>query len=143
VHHLSSDSESESAEKQDKDDRSEIYAAVGRAATWQEQVIIPNLKFFSGANSEVKHLQTVLVFLEDFLEICTNICSRKLLVVANESKSIQLGNAELKRKGIKCANVQMPLKRVNISRDMTHSTSTRTFGKQFQIVGSKFQLERQ
>jgi hypothetical protein len=45
VHHLSSDSESKNAEQQDSDDKSEIYA-VGKTATWQEQVIIPKSKKF-------------------------------------------------------------------------------------------------
>jgi hypothetical protein len=36
------------------------------------------------------------VFVEDFLQICANICSRKLLVVAKESKNVQPGNASQK-----------------------------------------------
>jgi hypothetical protein len=35
------------------------------------------------------------VFLEDFLEVCTNMCLRKLVVVAKDSKNIQPKNAEL------------------------------------------------
>jgi hypothetical protein len=38
------------------------------------------------------------MFLEDFLEICAHICSRKLLVVAKESKNIQPENAQLGKK---------------------------------------------
>jgi hypothetical protein len=41
----------------------------------------------------------VLVFLEGFLEIDINICSRKSLVVAKESKNIERGNTKLERKG--------------------------------------------
>jgi hypothetical protein len=41
---LSSDSESKSAKKQDSDVKDEIYAAGEGSATWEEQVIIPNLK---------------------------------------------------------------------------------------------------
>jgi hypothetical protein len=41
------------------------------------------------------------------LEISTNICSRKLLVAAKVSESIQPGNAEIGRKGAKCANVKI------------------------------------
>jgi hypothetical protein len=40
------------------------------------------------------------------LEICTNTCSRKLLVVTMESEIIQPGNTELSRKGVKCTNMQ-------------------------------------
>jgi hypothetical protein len=48
------------------------------------------------------------MFLEDFLEICANICSRKLLVVAKESKNIQPENAQLgKKKWVRCANVHL------------------------------------
>jgi hypothetical protein len=42
---LFSDSESGSVEKQDSDDKSEIYAAEG-TTTWQKQVTIPDLKLF-------------------------------------------------------------------------------------------------
>jgi hypothetical protein len=47
------------------------------------------------------------VFLENFLEVWTNICSRKLLVVAKESENMQAGNAELKGKGEKWVNLQL------------------------------------
>jgi hypothetical protein len=67
------------------------------------------------------------VFLDDFLEICANICLRKLLVVAKESENIWPGNAELERKGEKRANLMCL---VNVSRDITHSTSTRMCGEQ-------------
>jgi hypothetical protein len=56
VHHLSSDSESGSAEKQESDDKSEIKQLVG-TAIWQEQVTISNLKIFRG-NSWVKQIPT-------------------------------------------------------------------------------------
>jgi hypothetical protein len=39
------------------------------------------------------------VFLEDLLEICANICLRKLLMAAKESENIQPGNTQLERKG--------------------------------------------
>jgi hypothetical protein len=42
------------------------------------------------------------VFLENFLEVWTNICSRKLLVVAKKSENMQARNAELKGKGKIC-----------------------------------------
>jgi hypothetical protein len=45
------------------------------------------------------------VFLEDFIKIWANICPRKLIMVANESKNIQPGNAEFTRKGMKHTNV--------------------------------------
>jgi hypothetical protein len=53
---LSTNSENGSADKQDRDDTSQIYTARG-IATWQEQVIIPNLKLF-GENSGVKQIPT-------------------------------------------------------------------------------------
>jgi hypothetical protein len=52
-----------------------------------------------------KYLQTTLAFPEDFLKTCVNICSRKLLVMAKESKHIQPGNAELTGNGVKRANL--------------------------------------
>jgi hypothetical protein len=47
-------------------------------------------------------------------------------------ENIKPGNAELKRKGVKHATVQIYCVwclsiRVNVSRDLTHSTSTRMF----------------
>jgi hypothetical protein len=77
-----------------------------------------------------------MTLLEDFLGICANMCLRKLFVAAKESENIQPGNAEnakLTRKGVKhatCANsVRCHSTRVNVSRDITHSTSTGTFGE--------------
>jgi hypothetical protein len=48
VSHLCSDSESGCAEKQDSNNKTQIYAAWGGGwtVTLQEQVIIPTLKFF-------------------------------------------------------------------------------------------------
>jgi hypothetical protein len=74
-------------------------------------------------------------FGEEFLEICTNICLKKLLAVTKESENIQPGYAELKKKGrLKHATVQICCAwclstRINVSRDMTHSKSTRTLGE--------------
>jgi hypothetical protein len=87
-----------------------------------------------GSSGGETNTYRLFVFLEDFLEICANTCSRKLLVVAKESENIQLRNAELKTKWVKCANVQIYCvlslsRRVNISRDIKHSGSTRTFGE--------------
>jgi hypothetical protein len=65
------------------------------------------------------------VFLKEFLEICVNTCSRKLLAVAKESKDNLPENAELKREWLKCSNVQIYCiwcffsMRVNISRKNT------------------------
>jgi hypothetical protein len=60
------------------------------------------------------------LFLEDFLEICANIYSKKLLVVAKESENIQPGDAKLKSKGAKHANVPICIwclyTRVNVPR---------------------------
>jgi hypothetical protein len=85
--------------------------------TWQKQDIISNLKIY-GANSGVKqtptdctsiseivdlffgnqffellHKETALyhnqTLLEDFLELCANVCFRKLLVVIKENENIQ------------------------------------------------------
>jgi hypothetical protein len=47
------------------------------------------------------------------MEIRANICSRKLLAVAKVNKNIQPGNAELERKGVKCANVKFILSDVS------------------------------
>jgi hypothetical protein len=81
-----------------------------------------------------KYLQAVFVFMEHFLQISTNVCSKKLLVLGKESKNIQPGNAELKRKGVKHTNVEIYCTwllstGVNISRGIMHSTSTMTFGE--------------
>jgi hypothetical protein len=37
--------------------------------------------------------------MEDFVEISTGICSRKLLVVAKEMENIHPGNVEVKKRG--------------------------------------------
>lgn len=78
---------------------------------------------------EQLHEETTLCYyqklLEDFLETCANVCLRKLLVVAKQSKNIW--------KGVKhstCANSMLCLStKVNVSSDTTHSTSNRAFGK--------------
>jgi hypothetical protein len=51
------------------------------------------------------------------------------LVVAKKSDNIQAGNAELELKGVRLADVQIYCvwcvsTRMNVSRDITHSTST-------------------
>jgi hypothetical protein len=57
------------------------------------------------------------VFLKDFLEICANICSTKLLVLAKEGGSIQPGSGDFRRKGEMCKYiVWCPSTGVNISR---------------------------
>jgi hypothetical protein len=58
------------------------HTQLGGLAAWQHRTLFQTYKHFEG-NSEVKQiLKTVLMFLEDFLKISTDICSRKLLVVA-------------------------------------------------------------
>jgi hypothetical protein len=65
------------------------------------------------------------------MEICTYTRSRKLLVLAKESENIQRGNAEQERKVVKRANVKTycVTTKANISRDIAHSSSTRTFAE--------------
>lgn len=58
------------------------------SVTRKEHVIIPNLKK-SGGNSVAKQIsEECIIASGGLLEICTDICFRKLLVVGNESENI-------------------------------------------------------
>jgi hypothetical protein len=92
VCHLSSDSESGSAEQQVSDDKSYMYSAAGDCDMARRRHISKLIIL-------VDEIQTVLVFLGEFLEICVNKFSRKLLLVAKESENIRPGNAELQETG--------------------------------------------
>jgi hypothetical protein len=61
------------------------------------------------------------------MEICANICSRKLLVLAKEYEYTQPGNLELKRKEMKRADMQIYCIRESVYRDITHWASTSMF----------------
>jgi hypothetical protein len=86
VHHLSSDKESWSVEKQDSDKKkSEIYPA-GGTATLQEPVTIPKSEiFWRKLRDETIPTYSINVS-GDYLEICANTCMTKVLVVAKKGK---------------------------------------------------------
>jgi hypothetical protein len=129
VYCLSNDSESGSVEQQVSADGSDIYAAGG--LTWQNQDNIQNLKI-SGVNSGVKQIPTDCIsvselrketnlyhyqtLLEDFFWTYAQTCARE-----NIQKEVKLATC---RNSVWCIST-----RVNVSRVVMHSTSSRTFSE--------------
>jgi hypothetical protein len=100
---MSSDLEHGSAKKGNSIIESEIYLAGGGRSYQMARTghYSKRKKFWRLFRGETNTYR-LLMFLDDFLETYANIYLRKLLVVPKETENIQLGNAELKRKGKKC-----------------------------------------
>jgi hypothetical protein len=108
----------------------------------ENKMLFQTQKVFRG-NSVVRQIHT------DCVSVCgglpgdmSNYMLKKIIGGGQGNRKYRPGNAELARKAVKHANMQMYCvwclsTRVNVSRDMTHSASPRTFYEQ----SSKFLVQ--